>query len=102
MIGELTDHVRRLRSAADLIATMWRARLIAPMRPDRFIRIGAAMRRENLSMTAGFAPAAQRCPRRPGLIDELGTLTWPQIDEQADALATGLQVLPGRCRTQRS
>ncbi len=73
---------------------MRRAGLIAPMRPDRYLRIAAAMRREGMGFTAGFAGAAQRCPDRPGLIDELGTLTWRQLDERSDALAAALQALP--------
>jgi acyl-CoA synthetase (AMP-forming)/AMP-acid ligase II len=85
----------RLNATVGLIATMGRARLIAPMRPDRYLRIAAAMRRENMSSTSGFAAAAQRCPDRPGLIDELGTLTWRELDEQSDALAAALHALPG-------
>ncbi len=64
------------------------------MRPDRYLRIAAAMRREGMGITSGFASAAQRCPDRPGLVDELGTLTWRQLDERCDALAAALQVLP--------
>ncbi|TFV55731.1 bile acid CoA ligase [Mycobacterium sp. PS03-16] len=89
---ELTD---RLTGALGLVATMRRARLIAPMRPDRYLRIAAAMRRENMGITSGFASAAQRCPDAPGLTDELGTLTWREIDQRSDALAAGLQALPG-------
>ena len=63
-----------------LLATLWRARLIAPMRPDRYLRMGLAMRRAGLTATVGFAAAAQRCPDRPAIIDELGTLTWKQLD----------------------
>ena len=70
---------------------MTRARLIAPLRPDKYLRIAAAMQRENMGITSGFASAAQRCPDRPGLIDELGTLTWREIDQRADALAAALQ-----------
>ena len=55
-----------------LLHTLLRARLIAPMRPDRYLRMGAAMRREGTTPTVGFAAAAQRCPDRPGLIDERG------------------------------
>jgi acyl-CoA synthetase (AMP-forming)/AMP-acid ligase II len=84
----------RLNATVGLIATMGRARLIAPMRPDRYLRIAAAMRRENMSSTSGFAATAQRCPDRPGLIDELGTLTWRELDEQSDALAAALHALP--------
>ncbi|MBY0441507.1 MAG: acyl-CoA ligase FadD12 [Mycobacteriaceae bacterium] len=74
-----------------LIRTMWRAGLIAPMRPDRYLKIAAAMHREGMSVTSGFAAAAQRCPDRPGLVDELGTLTWQQLDDRCDALAAALQ-----------
>ena len=65
--------------------------MIAPMRPDRYLRMGAAVRREGMSATSGFAIAAQRCPDRPGLVDELGTLTWRELDERSDALAAALQ-----------
>ncbi|AGZ53518.1 acyl-CoA ligase FadD12 [Mycobacterium kansasii] len=84
----------RVNEALGLITTMGRAGLIAPMRPDRYLKIAAAMRREGMGFTAGFAGAAQRCPDRPGLIDELGTLTWRQLDERSSALAAALQDLP--------
>ena len=78
-----------------LVSSMVRAGLIAPMRPDKYWRIGAAMARDNMGITAGFAGAAQRCPDRAALIDELGTLTWRELDQRADALAAALQALPG-------
>jgi acyl-CoA synthetase (AMP-forming)/AMP-acid ligase II len=87
--------VDRLNETLGLIVTMRRARLIAPMRPDKYVRIAAAMRRENMSTTSGFASSAQRCPDRPALIDELGTLTWRELDERCDALAAALQASPG-------
>ncbi|MBZ4521992.1 acyl-CoA synthetase, partial [Mycobacterium avium subsp. hominissuis] len=68
-----------VRETLGLIATMRRARLLAPMRPDRYLRIAAAMRHEGMGMTSGFAAAAQRCPDRPGLVDERGSLTWRQL-----------------------
>ena len=78
-----------------LVSTMARAGVIAPMRPDKYLRIVSAMQRENMAITSGFAAAAQRCPDRAGLVDELGILTWRQIDRRADALAAALQDLPG-------
>lgn len=77
-----------------VIKTLRRARLIAPLRPDRYLRMAAAMRREAMSATVGFAAAAQRCPDRPGLVDEIGTLTWKHLDERIDAFAAALQALP--------
>lgn len=61
------------------------------MRPDRYLRMGAAVRRAGMTATVGFAIAAQRCPDRPGLIDERGTLTWRELDDRCDALAAALQ-----------
>jgi fatty-acyl-CoA synthase len=75
--------------------TLWRAGVIAPLRPDKYLRMGVAMRRVGMTATAGFAVAAQRCPERPGLVDERGTLTWKQLDDRFDALAAALQELPG-------
>jgi acyl-CoA synthetase (AMP-forming)/AMP-acid ligase II len=86
------DRVTEIR---DLLATLTRARLIAPLRPDKYLRIVAAMRREGMSVTSGFASAAQRCPDRPGLVDELGTLTWRELDDRCGAFAAALQALPG-------
>lgn len=85
----------RLNDTMGLVSTMVRAGVIAPLRPDKYVRIAAAMARENMGITSGFASAAQRCPDQPGLIDELGTLTWRQIDQRSDALAAGLQNLRG-------
>lgn len=87
--------MERVGQAVGLLATLRRARLIAPMRPDKYLRIAAAMRRENMAATSGFASAAQRCPDRAGLVDELGTLTWRELDQCCDALAAALQAQPG-------
>nr|WP_082940130.1 acyl-CoA ligase FadD12 [Mycolicibacterium peregrinum] len=91
----LTGPLDRVNDTVGLVTTMRRAGIITAMRPDKYLRIASAMARENMSVTSGFAASAQRCPNRPGLVDELGTLTWQQIDQQADALAAGLQALPG-------
>jgi acyl-CoA synthetase (AMP-forming)/AMP-acid ligase II len=86
--------IDKARNVFGVITTLARAGMIAPMRPDRYVKMAAAMLREGMGMTVGFAGAAQRCPDRPGLIDELGTLTWRQLDERINALAAALQDLP--------
>ena len=40
------------------------------MRPDKYVRIAAAIRREGTTNTIGIAMSARRCPQRAGLIDE--------------------------------
>ncbi|MEO8816231.1 MAG: acyl-CoA ligase FadD12 [Mycobacterium sp.] len=80
----------------EMVGTLRRSGLIAPLRPDKYLRMIAAMRRENMSSTSGFAAAARRSPNRPGLVDELGTLTWRQLDRRSEAFAAALQALTGR------
>jgi acyl-CoA synthetase (AMP-forming)/AMP-acid ligase II len=87
--------LERLSQTAGFVGTLYRAGVIAPLRPDRYVRMGAAVRRAGMNATSGFAIAAQRCPDRPGLIDELGTLTWRELDDESDALAAALQALSG-------
>ena len=87
--------LERIKHTQELVAATRRARMIAPLRPDRYLRIAAAVRREGMTETVGFAIAARRCPDRAGLIDELGALTWRQLDERCDALAAALQAPSG-------
>src|ERR1700742_2974071 len=89
----MASRINRAFGVFDVLATLRRAGMIAPMRPDRYLKMAAAMRREGMAITVGFAGAAQRCPDRPGLIDELGTLTWRELDERCNALAVALQGL---------
>ncbi|MCV7225659.1 acyl-CoA ligase FadD12 [Mycolicibacterium komossense] len=89
----------RAAAVGDLLVTMVRAGVIAPLRPDKYLRIMSAAQREGLSVTSGFAMSAQRCPDRAALIDELGTLTYAEIDARSDALAAGLQGLDGGAGT---
>src|SRR3954464_12754363 len=88
--------LERMTEARDLTSTLWRARFLTVLRPDKYLRIAAAARREKMSATYAFAAAARRCPDRPALIDERGTLTWRELDERCDALAAALQALARR------
>jgi acyl-CoA synthetase (AMP-forming)/AMP-acid ligase II len=90
----MASRINQALGVVGVLATLRRAGMIAPMRPDRYLKMAAAMRREGMRMTVGFASAAQRCPDRPGLVDELGTLTWRELDERINALAAALQKLP--------
>lgn len=79
-----------------MLATFHRSGLLAPMRPDRYLRIAAAAGREGGTTTVGIAMAAQRCGDRTAIVDERGSLTYTELDRRCDALAAALQRLPGR------
>src|ERR1700694_3907166 len=84
----------RIRDARHMLGVLTRSRLLALLRPDKYIKMAAAVRREGLSVATGFAIAAARCPDRPGLIDELGILTWKELHDRCNALAAALEGLP--------
>lgn len=83
-----------IREIPGIIRTLRRARLLAAMRPDRYVRMAVAGWRDGMGITSGFASAAQRCPDNIGLIDEAGALTWRQIDQGCNAFAAALRALP--------
>ncbi len=80
----------RVRHARWRTATLARAGLIAPLRPDRYARMGLAVRRYGISATVGLALAAARRPHGVGLVDERGSLTWGELGRRSDALAAGI------------
>jgi acyl-CoA synthetase (AMP-forming)/AMP-acid ligase II len=61
-----------------------------PARPDRLLGMGLAMFRWGFTPAAGWAAGAARYPNQPAIIDELGTLTFREVDEASSAVATGL------------
>ncbi|WP_286134937.1 acyl-CoA ligase FadD12 [Mycobacterium sp. UM_Kg1] len=79
-----------------MLTTFTRVGLLAPLRPDKYVRIAAAAVREGGTTTTGIAMAAQRCGDRPAVIDERGMCTYTELDRRCDALAAGLQGLGGR------
>ncbi|GFG71716.1 acyl-CoA ligase FadD12 [Mycolicibacter senuensis] len=86
----------RLARIGSMLQTFSRAGLLAPLRPDKYLRIAAAAAREGGTTTVGIAMAAQRGGDRPSVIDERGSITYTELDRRCDALAAGLQRLPGR------
>jgi acyl-CoA synthetase (AMP-forming)/AMP-acid ligase II len=69
-----------------------RSRMIAPMRPGKYVGMARILRDYGPHATTGFALAANRNPNGIGLIDDHGSLTWQQLQDRADALASGLEV----------
>lgn len=92
MTAGLLDSLGRVGS---MLATFTRVGLLAPLRPDKYLRIINAAAAEGSNTTVGIAMAAQRCGDRLAVVDELGTLTYAELDRRCNALAAGLQRLAG-------
>ena len=64
--------------------------LLRPVRPDKLVRSLLALSRWGPTPAAAFASSAVQFPDRPALADELGTLTFAQVQRRTNALARAL------------
>jgi fatty-acyl-CoA synthase len=63
------------------------AGIIAPMRPDKALKIGVAFLRWGASPATGVTTAAIHHPHEIAVIDERGSLTWERLHRRSNALA---------------
>ncbi len=92
----------RLRALRGAVARLlWTLRvlvssgMIAAMRPDKYLRQAAVIRRQGTNAMTGISLSAVRSPRATALVDERGSLTWRELDRRSDAAAVALQELLG-------
>jgi acyl-CoA synthetase (AMP-forming)/AMP-acid ligase II len=64
--------------------------VVRPVRPDRLARVLLAQQRYGSTPAFTVAAAAALHPDRPGIIDELGTISFSQLDDEARYLAGAL------------
>ena len=72
------------------LLTVLNAGMIRPDRPDRLLGIYRAVDRYG-PMGGAITAAAIRDGHRPGLVDELGSLTYADMDRRSNAFANGLR-----------
>ncbi|MFT4127129.1 MAG: AMP-binding protein, partial [Gordonia sp. (in: high G+C Gram-positive bacteria)] len=86
---------QRIADEAVHLSVLARAGIIAPMRPDRLLRIGLAARTWGLGPGTLISVGAARHGDRPMVIEAAGStsLTYAEGDRQSSALATGLHML---------
>ncbi|HEX6152463.1 MAG TPA: AMP-binding protein, partial [Solirubrobacterales bacterium] len=63
------------------------AGIVAPMRPDKALKIGATFLRWGASPATGVATAAIHYPHELAIVDERGALTWQRLHRRSNALA---------------
>src|SRR3954452_13057754 len=72
------------------LVTLTRAGIVHPERPDHLWHTARALLRFGTTPAAGYTAAARNFPDEPAIIDELGTLTFKEVDERTNALAHAL------------
>ena len=73
------------------LVTLTRAGIVHPERPDHLWHTARALLRYGTTPAAGYSAAARNFPDEPAMIDELGTLSFREVDERTNALAHALQ-----------
>ncbi len=101
----MNEVVPRLRQLIWLVRVLIRAGMLAALRPDKYLRMAAVIRRQGTTPMTGISLSAVRRPHGTALIDERGSLTWAELEARSDALAVGLASSPGTigilCRNHR-
>ena len=91
MTGTLAEKVvAQARSKAIAARVLTQAGVIQPFGPTTLVGIVKAVRTWGMGVAGGFTAVAVRFPERTGLVDELGDLTFREIDERSNALADEL------------
>jgi fatty-acyl-CoA synthase len=80
----------RLLHEIDNVWILAKSGMVAPMRPDRAARIALIGLRWGASPATGVLVGAVRHPNRSMLIDELGSLTYTEVDKRSNAVASAL------------
>jgi acyl-CoA synthetase (AMP-forming)/AMP-acid ligase II/NAD(P)-dependent dehydrogenase (short-subunit alcohol dehydrogenase family) len=81
--------------AARTVRALARARLFAPVRPDRLVRMIAAARTSGASPATACALAAARHPDQIAIVDERGATTYGDLQRRVSALAGALHAQHG-------
>jgi fatty-acyl-CoA synthase len=88
-LAKLSRTIRGLPTEARALLTIGRSGIIGAERPDHLVRIRRATKRYGV-MGAGITMGAIRYGNRTALVDELGNLTFDEMDSRSNALANGL------------
>jgi fatty-acyl-CoA synthase len=78
---------------ARMVKVMTASGVVRPYGPLTLVGIGKTILDWGIGFAGGVGALAIRSPEATGLIDELGELTWAEIDERSTRLAHGLRDL---------
>ena len=81
---------KQVSNTLQSLITLTEAGIIRLQRPDRALRTAVSIIRWGVTPAAGYEASAARYPDEVALIDELGQLTFREIQERTNALAHAL------------
>jgi acyl-CoA synthetase (AMP-forming)/AMP-acid ligase II len=81
---------KQVANTLQSLVTLTEAGIIRLQRPDRALRTAVSIIRWGVTPAAGYEASAARYPDEVALIDELGQLTFREIQQRTNALAHAL------------
>jgi acyl-CoA synthetase (AMP-forming)/AMP-acid ligase II len=89
--GALSGRGKRAIHELDNVRILAQSGMLAPMRPDRAARVALIGARWGASPATGVLVGAVRHPDRTMIIDDLGRLTYAEVDRRSNAVASALR-----------
>ncbi|HET6166723.1 MAG TPA: AMP-binding protein [Marmoricola sp.] len=91
MTGSIAEKIAaQARNKAIAARVLTQSGVIRPFSPVTLASLVTTLRSWGMGVAGGFSAVAIRFPDRTGLVDELGDLTFREIDERSNALADAL------------
>ena len=87
MLEQLGKHALRQVRMVKVMAT---SGVIRPYNPITLAGVGRAILERGIGFAGGIEALAIRSPRQVAIIDELGELTWKELEDRSNRLAHGL------------
>jgi acyl-CoA synthetase (AMP-forming)/AMP-acid ligase II len=89
-LESLGGQFKRPKRAIQAARVLREAGVIRPEGPVKAVEAAKALLDWKMTPAAGFVVSAIRYPDEPAIVDELGTLTFAEVDRRSNALARGL------------
>ncbi len=90
MISSGAAVASRVAGVGTSVRVLGRAGVLRPYRPATLARLATVVQRWGTGPAGGFAALAVRIPQQVGLIDDLGELTWGELQSRSNSLARAL------------
>jgi acyl-CoA synthetase (AMP-forming)/AMP-acid ligase II len=84
------DQTARSQSQVTVARILTKAGVLTPGRPDRMLRQLNVLYRWGATVAGGYRAIRVRFPKEQAIADELGTLTFEEVDQRTTRLANGL------------
>lgn len=84
------DLVGAVSGIGTTVRVLGRAGVIRPYGPRTLVDIGRVVLQWGTGPAGGFATLAARAPHQVGVVDELGELTWGELQRRSNSLARAL------------